>query len=227
MTQRSFHFSALAAGVAALALMAPVSSAQAQAPNAQIHQHAATHGMTGPAKRTVQGAAMQRGEHGAENRTVNSRRTVTNRRVVTTSRFGATYGGVTYGGGTTVAGGVVSGGGGYYAGGYGHHGCWWYRHYAPGNIPSWCGASYGYAAPASGYSYGYASGPSRFGTATRVNRQFTATRQTTVTHRTDMTASRKENMTGARAHGGTEVAAHGGAKVAGMAGHRPSQKVTH
>ena len=38
-----------------------------------------------------------------------------------------------------------------------HHGCWWYRHYAPYDMPSWCyGPAYGYSAPV----YGYSNGPS-------------------------------------------------------------------
>ena len=45
----------------------------------------------------------------------------------------------------------------YYAGGYyyrHHHGCWWYRHYDPYEMPSWCyGPAYGYSAPVYGYSY--------------------------------------------------------------------------
>ena len=240
MTYRSFHLSALAAGVAVLALMAPVSLAQEQAPNAQkrnpqIRRHgaagAATHLMTAPA---THGATMQRGQPGAENRTVNTRQTVTNRHVATTSRFGTTYGG------TTVAGGAVGGGsyggGGYYAGGYGHqHGCWWYRHYGPDNIPRWCAT--GYAAPSSGYSYGYGytSGPSRFGTTTRVNRQFASNRQTTVTRRTNVMTDHQANVTANRqahttaspsAHGGTRVE-HGGASVARMSGHNPRQQPTH
>jgi hypothetical protein len=220
-----FHLSAVAASLAVLALMAPGSSAQAQAPNAQTQQHGAarteTHRMAAPAKRTVHGVSTR---SGAENRTVTSRRTVTNRRVVTTRRFGTTYGG------TTVAGGVVGGGyvspsysGTYYGGGYyavGHHSCWWYHHYAPGSIPRWCGTSYGYAAPSGySYSYGYTSGPSRFGTTTDVSRRFAYHRQTTITHRTNMTANRKANT--------TTAGAHGAAKVAGMAGHHPRQQVTH
>jgi hypothetical protein len=48
--------------------------------------------------------------------------------------------------------------GGYYGGGYyrHRHGCWWYRHYDPYDIPSWCGTYY---APAYDYSYGYDYGP--------------------------------------------------------------------
>ncbi len=34
-----------------------------------------------------------------------------------------------------------------------HHGCWWYRHYDPYDMPSWCG-TYSYA-PAYDYSYDY------------------------------------------------------------------------
>lgn len=238
MTHGSFQLSVLAAGVAALALAAPVSSAQAQAPNAQTHQHgtagATTHRTAAPATRAAHGAVMHRGAE----RTVNSRETVTNRRVVTNGRFGATHGGA------TVAGGVVGGGyvspsysGANYGGGYsagGNHSCWWYRHNAPGNIPRWCTTSYGYAAPASGYthgysapsySYGYTSGPSRFGTTTRVNRHFAYNSRTDVTNRMNRTTNRKASMTtGTRAHGGTQVV-H--AKVAGLPGHPTRQKVTH
>jgi hypothetical protein len=43
--------------------------------------------------------------------------------------------------------------GGYYSQYYHRHSCWWYRHYDPYNMPSWCGA-YSYA-PAYDYSYDY------------------------------------------------------------------------
>ena len=233
MRHGSFHLSAVAASLAVLALMAP-SSSQAQAPSAQTHAQTQKHGSAGTAThrtgqsatRTGHGVAMQRGQSDAKNRTAVSGRTVTNRDVVTTRRAGAT---------TVAGGGYVSPsysgtyyGGGAYAGG--NHDCWWYRHHAPGNIPSWCGASYGYAAPSGGYSYsyGYTSGPTRFGTTSHVNREVSSSRQTTVTRQTNMTANRQPNkanrqasMTASASHGGT-----GGAKMAGM-GHHARQQVTH
>lgn len=242
MVHGSFNLSVLAAGVAALALAAPVSSAQAQAPNTQTHQHGAAGSTTHRAAAPATHAAHNAVTHRSAERTVNSsRETVTNRRVVTNGRFGATRGGA------TVAGGVVGGGyvspsysGANYGGGYsagGNHSCWWYRHNGPGNIPRWCTTSYGYAAPASGYahgysapsySYGYTSGPSRFGTTTRVNRQFASNSRTDVTDRTNRTVNRKANLTaGTRARSGSQVVQHGGAKVAGLPGHPTRQKVTH
>ena len=57
--------------------------------------------------------------------------------------------------GAAVAGGYY---GGYYGGGYyrHRHSCWWYRHYDPYGMPSWCGTYY---TPAYDYSYGYDNGP--------------------------------------------------------------------
>jgi hypothetical protein len=68
--------------------------------------------------------------------------------------------------GATVAGGVAgygyeypyySSGYGYRSAGYGyayryrhHHSCWWYRHYDPYGMPSWCTT---YEVPAYGYAY--------------------------------------------------------------------------
>jgi hypothetical protein len=88
-------------------------------------------------------------------------------------------GNVAYGyrvhGGYYAAGGYYAGGGYAYPAyggsyGYRHHGCWWYRHYEPYNIPASCSTYYG---PSYSYSYGYAA-PSYGSTWTRYGYRHTA-----------------------------------------------------
>ena len=149
----------------------------------------------------------------------------------------AAHGGVAWRGGRrVVSGGRVAWNGGHY--GYGwrrygwtggvvgvgvsygyphyHHSCWWYRHYAPYNTPSWCGYAYGPA-----YSYVYASGPAYGGWGGDAYRRHYGWAGSTgawthTAHFAGMTGAHFNRMGMGAAHGASFAAIpHGGMRMGG------------
>jgi len=136
MKQGALRLSAIALGAAAIALLMPVPPASAAV------RH---HGLAGSAiHRSAMHASYRAAWRGGH-------------------RYAHGWRGYGWRG-VAVAGGY----GGYYGADYyrHRHSCWWYRHYDPYDMPSWCGTySYGYDygdyGPYVGFAYGY--GPGYYG----------------------------------------------------------------
>jgi hypothetical protein len=130
---------------------------------------------------------------------------------------------------------TVAGGGSYYSGGYAypyyaggvgygyrHHGCWWYRHYEPYNIPSWCATYVGYG-PSYGYSYGVVAPAYSYGyghyyrTHGGYHRHYVWNGGYHSHFAWNGGWRRSVHFAGVRPHG--VVVAHGGAHFAPMGGH--------
>ena len=185
MTYGGFRLSAIALGATALVSLIPLSSANAARPGAAVHRHAMAgptlhHGPVGTAVHRPTIAAIHhpvmRPTHVIHQTFARGGHVFAVSRHHPVGRYAVSrrYG---YGvRGATVAGGVAgygyaypyyssgySSGYGYYSSGYAyahsyrhHRSCWWYRHYDPYDVPSWCTTYYGYSyGPRYGYSYSY------------------------------------------------------------------------
>jgi hypothetical protein len=152
MKQGALRLSAIALGAAAIALLMPVPLASAAV------RH---HGLAGPAiHRSTMHASYRGAWRGGHHYAYGWRG---NYRYGYGHRYAHGWRGYGWRG-VAVAGGY----GGYYGGGYyrHRHSCWWYSHYDPYDMPSWCGTySYGYDygdyGPYVGFAYGY--GPGYYG----------------------------------------------------------------